>query len=309
MDYRVYRLEFQGAVHFGRNRLEDSEYVFCADTLFSALCHEALKQGQDVMESFCQYVREDELLLSDTFPYVGNTYYLPKPMKRIRTEDSKGDSVIKKAYKKLKYIPAEQLEIYLRGEYDVLNSQKISELGDFEMKVSAAVRGEEETRPYRIECYYYKEGNGLYLIVGYKNPRAVQLTEELLEGLMFSGIGGKRSAGLGRFRLRSGKLPSDIYNRLGKDGKQYMTLSVSLPMEEEMEDALTGAEYLLCKRSGFVASEKYAQEQRRKKDLYVLKAGACVKAWYRGDLYDVSEEGGNHPVYRYAKPMFMEVDV
>lgn len=309
MDYRVYRLEFQSAVHFGRNSLEDGEYVFCADTLFSALCHEALKRGQDVLECFYQYVRNDELLLSDTFPYIGDTYYLPKPMKRIEAGDSKGDSVIKKAYKKLKYIPAQQLEIYLQGKYDVLNSQNISELGHFEMKVSAAVRGEEETKPYRVGCYYYNKGSGLYVIVGYKDQAAVQLTEELLEGLMFSGIGGKRTAGLGRFNLLSGKLPSNIYSRLGKEGKQYMTLSVSLPLEDEMDNALIGAEYLLCKRSGFVASDKYAQEQQRKKDLYVLKAGACVETLYSGDVYDVSNERGNHPVYRYAKPMFMEVDV
>lgn len=309
MDYRVYKMEFQSAVHFGKNSLEEGEYIFCADTLFSALCHEALKRGQDVLNSFYQYAVNGELLISDAFPYIGATCYLPKPMKRIDTGDAKGDSVIKKAYKKLKYIPAEALEVYLRGDYDVLNAQDISELGHFEMKVSAAVRGEEETRPYRVGCYYYNEGNGLYFIVGCKNQAIAQLTEELLECLSFSGIGGKRAAGLGRFELHMGALPSNIYTRLGEKGNRYMTLSVSLPKDDEIEAALDEAEYLLCKRSGFVASDTYADEQQRKRDLYVLKAGACVRNRYGGDVYNVSDKIGAHPVYRYAKPLFMEVDV
>lgn len=309
MDYQVYKLEFQGAVHFGKNSLEDGEYVFCADTLFSALCHEALKKGLDALNNLYQYVKGGDLLLSDAFPYIGDTFYLPKPMKRIDAGDSKGDSVIKKAYKKLKYIPAEQLDSYLHGEYDVFNAQDISGLGHFEMKVSAAVRGEEETKPYRIGCYYFNQGNGLYMIVGYQNPMVLQLVEELLECLAFSGIGGKRAAGLGRFVLHLGKLPANIHSRLVKSGKQYMTLSVSLPTDDELEDALIGAEYLLCKRSGFVASEQYAKEQQRKRDLYVLKAGACIRMLYAGDVYDMSDKNGSHPVYRYAKPMFMEVDV
>lgn len=308
MEYKVYKLEFRGAVHFGKNSIEDGEYIFYADTLFSALCQEALKKGPDVLNCFYQYAKSGELLFSDAFPYMGDTYYLPKPMKRIESGNDRGDSVLKKAYKKLKYIPTEQFETYLSGKYDVLNAPDISGLGYFEMKVSAAVRGEEETRPYRVGCYYYNKGNGLYVIVGYSEQKALQLAEDLLESLTFSGIGGRKTAGMGRFELLSGKLPPSLHNRLEKSGSKYMTLSVSLPMDSELENALDGAEYLLCKRSGFVASDKYALQQQRKRDLYVLKAGTCVKEQYCGDVYDVSDKSGNHPVYRYAKPMFMEVD-
>ena len=114
-------------------------------------------------------------------------------------------------------------------------------------------------------------------------------------------------AGLGKFALQSYEVPSYMADRLGKNGEIYMTLSVSLPRDDELENVLETAEYLLCKRSGFVASDKYAGEQRRKRDLYVMKAGSCVKTRYRGAVYDVAEKGGSHSVYRYAKPMFMEV--
>ena len=160
--------------------------------------------------------------------------------------------------------------------------------------------------PYRIGTYYYNAGNGLYLIVGYQNKDGLALVEELLKMLSFSGLGGKRTAGFGRFNLIQDDIPMELHKRLESQGTQYMSLSVALPTDQELESAMNGADYLLCRRSGFVASENYAKEQMRKKDLYVFKAGSCFGTRFCGDIYDVSD-GGRHPVYRYAKPMFMEV--
>ena len=84
-----------------------------------------------------------------------------------------------------------------------------------------------------------------------------------------------------------------------------MLLSVALPADEELENAMENASYLLEKRSGFVASSDYAEEWRKKKNLYVFTAGSCFcKLFCRKRSTDVSE-GGKHPVYRYAKPIFM----
>ena len=89
--------------------------------------------------------------------------------------------------------------------------------------------------------------------------------------------------------------------------KYAMLMSLALPKDEELEDALQGASYQLVKKSGFVASDTYAPQQMRKKDLYVFKAGSCFQHSFQGDLWDVSE-AGMHPVYRYAKGMFLGVD-
>lgn len=309
MQYKLYKLKFQSAVHFGKQNLDEGEYSCCADTIFSALCQEAMQAGgEKFIQSLCANVKDGKLLLSDAFPYIGDTYYLPKPMKRIETADSNGNSVVKKAYKKLKYIPMDMIDIYLQGKYDVLNAPDFDKLfGHFEMKNIASVRGEEETKPYRIGTYYYHAGNGLYVIVGYLEQKILEFVEELFNNLSFSGIGGKRASGLGRFELFQDKLPVAFCERLEKIGTRYMSLSVSLPKDEELETVLHGSEYLLCKRSGFVSSERYAPEQMRKKDLYVFKAGSCFSARFSGDIYNVSDKGGRHPVYRYARPMLMEV--
>lgn len=306
MEYTIYKLKFQTAVHFGRQNLDEGEYTCCADTIFSALCQEALKLGEQVLEKFYHDTKEGKLLFSDAFPYMGSTYFLPKPIKHIESDRQDGDSTIKKAFKKLKYIPTELLDTYLEGKFDILNAPDFDAFGHFEMKTAASIRGEVETVPYRIGTYYYNAGNGIYLIVGYQEEKSLAFVEQLLESLSFSGLGGKRTAGFGRFTLLQNKIPVELSKRLKGTGAGYMSLSAALPTEDELENALHGAEYLLFRRSGFVSSENYAAEQMRKKDLYVFKSGSCFANRFCGDIYDVSD-GGRHPVYRYAKPMLMEV--
>ncbi len=308
MKYKIYKFQFTTGVHLGKDSLEDGEYTLCADTIFSALCQECLKQGKDVFGKLLARTREGKLRFSDAFPFIGDTYYLPKPMLRI-VNQQQGDSKRKKAYKKLSYIPMDKLEEYLSGNLDVRQEQDKfqDKLGRKETKVSAAVRGLEETMPYRVGIYHFCKQSGLYLILGYEAEEDAMLVETCLESLSYSGIGGKRASGLGRYELRFGQLPADLQQRLEATGNAMsMALSVCLPQDGELEAALEQAHYLLVKRSGFVASETYAKEQLRKRDLYVMQAGSCFRTRFEGDVYDVSD-GGSHPVYRYAKPLLMEV--
>lgn len=312
MEFKIYKFDFTTGVHFGKRNVDDAEYTFGADTLFSAMCHEYLKQGMEEFTWFITKVMEGNIKLSDGFPYIGDTYYIPKPMLKIAAEKNQGDSSIKKAYKKLAYIPVNQLDTYLQGNLQVEEEEdKLkTQLGTRMVKVSASIRGEKETVPYRVGTYYFCPGSGLYVIVGYEEDADLEKIEGCFEALSLVGIGGKRSSGLGRFEFHSGKNSQDFMQRLrcfdGKDGTMWMSLSCSLPKDQELENALEGASYLLQKRSGFVVSSKYAPEQLRKQDLYVLKSGSCFKNIFDGDVYDVSD-GGAHPVYRYAKPLFMEV--
>lgn len=306
MEYTIYKLEFPNGVHFGTMALESTQYTFQADTFFSALCIEAIKKGEDCLEKLVRYVETEQLLFSDAFPYIKNEYYLPKPILHIENS-ARGDSVVKKAYKKLDYVPLSVFENYLNGTLPLERTNDLEQLGSFDSKVSVAIRGEEEAQPYRIGIYYYNDGCGLYVLVRYEKEEFLAFFEELLEGLSFSGIGGKRNTGLGRFLYYKVKrLPEELMVRLNQKAKKYMTLSVSLPTEEELDAAMEKATYLLQKRSGFVSSANYAKQQMRKKDLYVCQAGSCFTMKYKGAVYDVSSVG-EHPVYRYAKPLFVEV--
>jgi len=306
MKYKLYRLSFTDGVHFGRGSLESGEYTFFADTLFSALCQEAGKETGERIGQLTELVRKGRLLFSDAMPYQGDRYYVPKPMLKILQAEDSGNSQAKKIFKKLKYIPLEYVDAFVSGRFPVEQADGLEDLGYSEMKVSAFVRTGEETLPYRIETWYFNPGNGLYLLVGYEGQDELLLAEDLLDRLSFSGIGGRRNSGLGRYTLYTNAVPEPLLTGLASESSLYMTLSVSLPTEAEMKQALEGADFRLIRRSGFVASAAYADEPHRKKDLFLLAAGSCVRQRFQGDVCDVSA-GGSHPVYRYAKPMLLGV--
>lgn len=305
MNYKIYKMIFTQGVHFGEHSLEKSEITFQADTLFSALCIEALKI--DKLDELLESVKENKLVFSDAFPYMGQEFFIPKPMKKIEQVIQSEDMTTRKKFKKLEYIQVSLLDKYLKGQYPIDKGSDIKQLGVHTLKTSASIRGNEEALPYRVGIYRFKEENGLYIVVGYDSQEILDLFDELFEMLSLSGIGGKKNSGLGHFDLEIVELPKELNQRLNTKG-EVMTLSVSLPTEDELEDVLDDSRYLLVKRSGFVDSYTYSKEQRRKKDIYLFKAGSCFNETYQGDVYDVSS-GGNHPVYKYAKPLFMGVEV
>lgn len=308
MDYKLFKLEFLNGVRFGKGNLENTEITFHADTLFSALFIEALKLNKE--KKFLEYVRCNELLFSDAFPYKGKQYYIPKPMIHYEPvkNDKRGNSEEKKRFKKMKYIPQEYLKSFIKGEFPEEELKEEQKFSVHSMKVSVGIRGNEEPEPYRVSAFHFQEGNGLYLIVGYQKTEAAELFETLLDSLSYNGIGGKRSAGMGRFEYMEDKVPDDLKTNIQKESKKYILLSAALPEDQEMNEIIEKASYNLLKRSGFVMSETYAEQQMRKRDLYVFAAGSCFEKTFTGRLIE-EREGGKHPVFRYEKALFLGVDI
>ncbi len=310
MKYVLQKMKFKNGVHFGSGTLAESEYVIYADTLFSALCIEALQSGgEEMIEQLVTYVRNGQLLISDSLPYIESEYYVPKPMLQIELDEN-DDRNDKKAAKSLKYISIDMLEEYLKGELDCTGEAAIfKNLGTHDVRTQAVVRRDDDTLPYSVGIFHFAENAGLYVCVGYENEEILQFINPLFQSLQYSGLGGKRKNGAGRFELTCEEVSCELTDALNaREADTYMLLSCALPKAEEMERALQNASYQLIKRSGFIQSEKYADSNRKKQDLYVLKAGACFQEQFSGDIYDVSREGRHH-VYRYAKPMFMGVSL
>lgn len=302
MEYSVFKLDFSTGVHFGKGMLNDSMETFTADMLFSALYIEALKLGKH--NDFYQAVETGRLLFSDAFPFIGKQYMLPKPVIYVEHSDQ-GDSEKKKRFKAMKYLPVEKLDLYLSGNMD-LKDNPMEDFGTFEQRAAAFVRKSGETLPYQVGVFHYKNGNGLYILTAYESKEELRLFELLMDALSYSGIGGKKAEGLGKFTLRYGTGTNILIQHLNNRTGRFLLLSSALPRDDELEQSLVGASYMLSKHSGFVTSDQYADEARRKKDLYLFDAGSCFCHKFDGDIYDVSE-GGNHAVYRYGKALFMEV--
>lgn len=311
MKYKIYKFDFNGYVHFGSSSLDQTGKTFSADTLFSALYQEALQEGNGRDRRLLEMVQSGELRFSDALPYSEDTLYLPKPYLYFKSEEMHGDSDSIKLYKKLNYIPENRFEQLVKGQLstDELVDIKtnIDNLGKTEMLTLAAVRGNSEATPYRVQQYAFYEGKGLYIVAALANKEVEELLEELLDNLSFVGIGGRRSSGMGKYSMPYAKLPQSYKEKLEKTKGRVMALSICLPPAETMEKVLEGASYQIKKRSGFVASETFAPEWKRKQDLYVFSAGSCFLHAFEGQIVNV-DRGGAHPVYRYAMPLFMGVE-
>lgn len=302
MEFTIYKLHFTTPVHFGTGTLNTTAIAFCADTLFSALYIEALKAG--MAQELYEMVRAGMMLFSDAFPYMEDCLFIPKPIKYIEPRSGeRGNSIIKKKFKNLSYIPLDRLEIYLQGDMNP-DDGSMHNLGFRDSQTMSGFCGDNEPRCYIVDNYVFRDGNGLYILVGYYEERCRSLLEYLLQGLSYVGIGGKRGAGKGRFRFETIQPDSQLLEMMRHADGDYMLLSTALPMRQEMERALDGASYLLQRRSGGVQSETYARVDKYKKNLYTMKAGACFTYRFKGDIYDVSA-GGMHAVYRYAMGFFM----
>ena len=305
MFYGIYKFKFPYGVHFGDKKIDSSVKSFCADTLFSALCIELLKNGEDFLEKLLLYVNEGKLLLSDAFPFVNEELLLPKPFIKIGNDD--GNSLNKKKFKKIKYVSASCWNDFFEGQLDPDIEEKIEKkIGTDMMKISANTREFDETLPYSVKCFRFYEKSGLYIIYGYENDEVKNFLGELLESLSFSGIGGKRSAGYGRYEMYHGKLPKLLEDNLNKESDKYVSLSISLPSDDELEEVVSGASFNIIKRSGFVESLNYADTFMKKRDLYMFSSGSVFEKRFVGKIFDVSSQG-NHPVYRYGKPIFLGV--
>ncbi|MBR3630969.1 MAG: type III-A CRISPR-associated RAMP protein Csm4, partial [Oscillospiraceae bacterium] len=287
---------------------------FCADTLFSALCQDA--DNTAVIQEMVQAARNGQLAFSDTFPFDETALYLPKPCMAIRSDmPDDGNSVRKKRFKKLKYVPLEQYPAYLAGamtdEQCENTVQSLKHLGAAALQTHVALpRSEgdeaEKSAPYNVGVYRFRSGCGLWMIVAADTPERMEMLTRRIQLLGNEGIGGRRSTGCGRFTVTTPELPEQLSQMLenGKDSVLKITISVSLPKEEELGCALEGASYQLLRRSGFVASQQFPSV--KKNDVFVFQTGSCFRNGFSGDVYEVSD-GGAHPVYRYAVPMFLHV--
>lgn len=302
MTTKIIKLTFQGPVHFGKKRLSDGEATFAADTFFSGLYIEALAMGMDT-----KWLLSD-LAISDSFPFIGETLYLPKPF--IKVEAQANDETNRKVFKKLNYVPASAYHEYLAGNITASQAKLWAdqfELGDglLSDKVSLTdIPAGGESRPYAVGTYHYQSKAGLYIIVE-ATENVFDKLDRLLGSLQYAGLGGKRSAGYGRFTYEL-TTNDTIEALLAKKGRQSVLLSTAMATPDELSLALPESRYLLKKRTGFIQSKSYEETLVKKKDFYSFAPGSVFTVPFEGAIFDVGENGG-HPVYRYAKAIWMGV--
>ena len=335
MNAFIVKLHFSSPVHFGNGRLSDSECTCAADTIFSALFFEALSHGKS--NELLAKAKSGDLQISDSFPWIGEKYYLPKP-RLLRHDDvsdvKNSNSVLKKAFKQLKYVPWSDFSSFAEGTLDpvpivyeldhklgksglvtkvMLPESNRSESNRPENNSSDGSKTDLESspgyssvykgidpEPYQVGSFSFFENAGIYFLA----KGEIELIDCLLNTLQYSGLGGRRSSGYGRFTyeiIHDHKLEWPQIPTAGS-----MLLSSAAPSVDELsEKLLVGSAYSLIRRQGFVQTFSSKQGLTKKRDFFTFASGSVFENRFCGDVFDVSQ-ACDHPVWRYARAFWME---
>ncbi len=310
MAYTLYRLEFLTGLHIGREdggeSLDDCRMTIHSDTIFSALCCEC--SNTEEIQLLHRYFSNDDLTISGAFPYTGDEYFLPKPVLFLDTR-REGKPGQRKELKSIEFIPCSLFDRYLRelseGEMHPENFKHDFGIQD----VSTRVALRKTPQPYNVAYWRFAPGAGLYIIVRYKDQSALTFFESILVSLGCSGIGGKQSSGLGKFNVTRKPVPPGLEKLLEDEKAGFqMLLGTALPEDDELDHLLSDGWYSVVRRGGFVRSASYSDKPLKKRTLYMLAPGSCLKKRFHGGIFDVSE-GGTHPVWRCGKTLFAGVRI
>ncbi len=331
MMYYIFTLKFLTPVHFGDTAngggLDKFSIQCSADTLFAALCNEAANKGSDAVATLVKKTAEGKIVFSSLFPYWRTAdddlyFYLPKPLLKLEQEEqqsAKSFEEIKQLATKLKkqkkstYIRASQINSLLK--YGGSNGQfAVPEFVAPLVAGRVALR-EEKPLPYYVGSYVFSKHSGLYFILGVEHEEEFALIKDLLLSLGYSGIGGKRSSGYGKFELADDELElfddGGVYDDdtaialmlYNEKSKYQMCLAPVCPCVDEIAVVKQGS-YKLIKRSGFIASSA-AKDNIKRNSIYMLQEGSCFSERLRGQMLQQTVDGLAHDIYRDGIGMFV----
>ncbi len=313
MEYSLYRLNFTTALHIGRDSggasLDDGQMTIHADTIFSALCCETAhdRRMTQLVESFSN----GSLVISNALPFSAEELFLPKPILFTGHKKREGDAGLKKALKSLDFIPLSQFRSYLDNlNQPAIEMEKLKyDFGQLSTSTRVAIKGNDPPLPYHVASWRFAPGCGLYIVVGYEDENALKTLTSALNSLGLSGIGGKKTSGWGKFELKQDSVPALMMELLNDREAEYqMMLGTGLPIEAELEETLQDSWFTLIRRGGFIHSEGYASGQLKKKTIYMLGPGSCLRRRFRGKMHDLSDNG-SHPIYRNSSTLFVGVNL
>lgn len=313
MEHFLYRLKFTTALHMGKDTgagsLDDCRMNIHADTIFAALCCEAARGGKAA--GLAELFACGALTISDALPYAGDELFLPRPVLYVENTRRAGDASLKKALKGVEYIPLSLFEEYLQGlrrlQPDIERFKQ--KFGRMVVGTRVALKGNSQPLPYHVAAWKFAAGCGLYLVVRTAHEEARRTFAALLARLGLSGVGGKQSSGWGKFDVTQSAVPAPLMKLITDSRASYqMLLGTALPADSELDDMLADSWYSLVRRGGFIRSDNYAPGQLKKRTIYMLAPGSCLRQRFQGGMYDLSD-GGAHPVWRCGSTLFAGVNL
>jgi CRISPR-associated protein Csm4 len=313
MNLQLVRLRFRQPLHLSRGKLntyESSEHTLHSDTVQAALFVCALQLYDEATALDFQ----DAVQVSSAFPFVGDEFWLPRPL-NLRLDDAPGT---RKELKKIKYLKKAHFEQALRGEKPPVS--ELLEYGDIWKKiwkddVTQRVlidRVNAGSTPFYLEKLYpenWHSDRGLFVLIKNQGFDVAKL-KSLFRLLGDNGIGLQRSLGNGTFDIENLEI-EDFSLALPDSGSAWVSLSLYRPEKEDAEK-IKGSKtshYQLLKRGGWLSSpDDMAHMSLRKKSVLMFSEGSVLAfgGEPKGKIEEIQPEWNKiHTVFRDGRGIFL----
>ncbi len=338
----VYRLQPDGAFHFGVHGIdaEQSAERCPSDTLYAALLVEALRSGHAFFlppdQHDDQHPLDPPFLLSSCYPYVGDILLLPRPQLRLPVNDLEGQ---RKLFKNLAYVSPTIFRLIIAGEAGSLTPYLHKSHGTRLMGGKVWIAHEDGTLPtvsgrpieqvwsidtiphvtvdriqdsstyFQVGQVRFAPGCGLYLMCQERTAGAANGLATLLQRLGDSGLGGRRSYGLGHFNVERG---SDLTLPDVAQPERMILLSRYRPSPVELHNQVLGANasYELVRVGGWLQTSDQDTVSQRRRTVRLVKEGSVIQIGSGGQIplgtiCNVAPDyvPFPHPVWRYGLAM------
>lgn len=341
--YYLSYLQFLTPVHFGDagagGSLADVLPICHADTLFSALCSEAAGD-EELLSWLVDNVSRGDILFSSLLPwYRAETgsdikLYVPRPMlsgeakapsKKLDFAAMQAESGARKKLKKRTILRASELAHYA----DEGMQAKLKPLPNFGAVTDEVRFNSRMRKPYNLGAYSFAPEAGLYLVITAVEGLDIAPLLRLIALLGLSGIGGRRSSGLGKFGFLDAELESFVTGELSEafielsedpvygdddaalyqlliaeSAEKQVTLAPLLPEPGDIDAIASGQ---LLRRGGFTSSPSQPEPQRTG-SIYMLSEGACCSRRIAGRIASVEAANCAHSVFKYGKGLYLGVN-
>ncbi len=326
MGYHLFPLHFDTPVRFGSlttgNRLDGTALAPSSDTMISALCAELAAAGEEAaLARFLAALQDRSLVLSAPLPWdeAEGAFYIPRPLLRVAPQEKSESyeatcqhATARKKQKKLAYIRASRMKEYFQAMRSGAAFVETNDFGESALTQHVNCRGEEPL-PYFVGSFSFAETSGLYLVA-----RGDADMADFLAGILryagVSGIGGKRSAGLGKFSLADDPLELDgtvVYSEddvallamlQDREAPYQMAISSVLPEPSDIEAVRRGS-YALTRAGGFVTDAPYGA---KKNSVALLAAGSCFRERIPGRIAVLGSSEG-HDILRAGLGLYVGI--
>ena len=305
MHTQAYKLQMIAPLHVGTKGLDKTDTLeyFPSSTFFSALVISWLEMGQEAwVDAFelDNIQQSPPLQITSAFPYVGDVFFLPRPMLPIMleadeeqpspVESSIAPTLDKKSARKIRWISTEIFKAMLEPDVRInelveagtlIQDNEVLMTREEEARVTDILAFDEDT--YRIwkqpeqahvtvdrrtgagnlhfvGSTFFQPGSGLWCMGRSREPEWLDHLEIALGYLADSGIGGQRSKGYGRFELETMPTLPEFGGQA--DGEYEILLSRTAPHQAQMGALIAEhSRYLLHEVGGFSVSYPYGQQR------------------------------------------------